>query len=432
MKKPLPAPTGIVVGELAVDGSCSAEVDGRKFVVLGALPGERVDIQPRRRSRGRVLGLATNVAESAAERVEPTCEVAGVCGGCSLMHMHHDAQLDLKTAWLRDELGDAQPEAWLEPLRGPVRAYRAKARLGARYVAKREEVLVGFREKLSGFVTDTRRCDVLAAPVGELIGPLRDLLCALDQARSIPQVEVAALEGHAALVVRHLEPLGEPDIVRLAEFADHHDLDVYLQPGGPDTVEPLPGRKARMLAYALPEFDITIEVRPSDFVQVNTALNRAMVSRVIELLDPRPHDRVMDLFCGVGNFGLAVARRAGAVVGCELVPSGIERAKANARRNGLSNITFEVRDLMADGLHETWQISADKVILDPPRSGAAAVVPALVSSEVERVVYVSCNPVTLARDTQALVAGGFSLARAGIMDMFPHTAHVESVALLER
>ncbi|MBS04484.1 MAG: 23S rRNA (uracil(1939)-C(5))-methyltransferase [Gammaproteobacteria bacterium] len=432
MKKPLPAPTGVVVGGQARDGSCSAEVDGRAFVVLGTLPGERVDIQPRRRSRGKVMGIAVNVTEAADDRVEPTCEVAGVCGGCSLMHMRHEAQLELKSGWLREELGDVQPDHWLPPLTGPVRAYRAKARLGARYVEKRGEVLVGFREKFSGFVTDTRRCDVLAAPVGELVGPLRDLLGALDNPRCIPQIEVAALGDRAALVVRHLEALGDPDLERLESFAVQHALDVYLQAGGPDTVRPLPEHEFRTLTYALPEFDVSIEVTPGDFVQVNTALNRSMVSQVMALLDPGPADSVADLFCGVGNFGLAAARRAGSVIGSDLVASGIDRARANAVRNALSNVQFEVRDLMADGLHESWQISANKVILDPPRSGAAAVVPALVSSKVERVVYVSCNPVTLARDTAKLVAGGFRLVSAGIMDMFPHTTHVESVALLER
>ena len=432
MKKPLPAPTGVVVGDLGVDGTCRASVEGREFVVFGALPGEQVDIQPRRKNRGRVHGIATAVTHHSADRVEPPCAVANQCGGCSLMHMRNERQLELKETWLRSELADVQPEAWLPPLTGPTRAYRAKARLGVRFVEKRGEVLVGFREKLSGFVTDTTRCDVLAAPAGELIGPLRDLIGALSEPRSVPQIEVTALGGHLVLVIRHMEALSDADHTLVAAFADTHDADVWLQPGGPATVAPMPGREPRQLSYVLPEADLTVNVAPGDFVQVNTGLNRAMVTLVTELLEPGPTDNVLDLFCGVGNFGLALARRAGSVLGCDVTPGGIERANANARSNGLSNASFEVRDLMADDLHETWQIAASKVILDPPRSGAKSVVPLVVRSEVERVVYVSCNPVTLARDTKALVEGGFRLTRAGIMDMFPHTTHVESVALLER
>lgn len=457
MKKPLPAPTGVDVGDLGADGTCSARVDGREFVVFGALPGERVDIQPRRKNRGRVHGIATAVTRHSADRVEPTCAVASQCGGCSLMHMRIERQHSLKQDWLRAELADVQPEVWLPPLTGPTRAYRAKARLGVRFVEKRGEVLVGFREKLSGFVTDTTRCDVLASPAGELIGPLRTLISALAEPRSVPQIEVTALEGHLVLVFRHLVALSASDLTLLAEFAARHDADIWLQPGGPDTVSPLPGSEPRQLSYTLPGSgltgsdltgsdltgsrltgsrltgsDLTMNVAPGDFVQVNTGLNRAMVAQVIELLEPGLSDSVLDLFCGVGNFGLAVARRAGSVLGCDVTPGGIERANANARSNGVSNASFEVRDLMADDLQETWQIAAGKVILDPPRSGAKSVVPLLVRSKVERVVYVSCNPVTLARDVRELVAGGFRLTRAGIMDMFPHTAHVESVAVLER
>ena len=432
MKKPLPAPTGIVVGEISVNGACSAHFDGRDFVVFGGLPGESVDIQARRKSRGRVHGIATAIQNPSPDRVAPRCGVADLCGGCSLMHMRRERQLAMKEQWLRTEFGEVQPNAWLPWLTGPTHGYRAKARLGVRFVEKRGEVLVGFREKLSGFVTDTRRCAVLAAPADELLGPLRELLNAMQDPRSVPQVEITALEGHLVLVIRHLEPFADEDLALLRAFARAHDADILIQPGGPATVKPLQGTSPRQLSYSLPEFDVTIEVSPADFVQVNTSLNRAMVACVVDLLELDPTDVVADLFCGVGNFGLAVARSAAKVIGCDAAPDSIARANANAARNGVSNAAFEIRDLMADDLHETWKLSAGKVILDPPRSGANAVVPLLVRSEVERVVYVSCNPVTLASDIKALVAGGFRLARAGIMDMFPHTAHVESVVLLER
>lgn len=419
------------MGELKVDGTCRVVADGRTYEVFGALGFETVTPVPRKRTRGKLLAIASDILNPSADRVQPTCDVAGTCGGCSLMHVSGRAQLKLKEDWLRRELAHEQVEM-LQPLEGPVRAYRAKARLGVRYVAAKERVLVGFREKLSGFVTDTVRCDVLAPPLGDLVTPLAEMIGKLGNPRCIPQVEVTALEGQAVLVFRHLEPFDAADEERLLAFAKTWGVHVYLQPAGPDTMSMLKGQPEVKLSYQLPRFGVTLNVSPGDFVQVNTGLNREMVGLAIDLLDCAPDDRVADLFCGIGNFGLAAATVVQRVAGFDSTASAIGRANDNAQMNGIGNARFEVRDLMAEDLSTTLVLDANKVILDPPRSGALAVSKLLVSSNVERVVYVSCNPVTLARDVNTLIAGGFELVKAGIMDMFPHTTHVESIALLTR
>ncbi|MGH2928231.1 MAG: 23S rRNA (uracil(1939)-C(5))-methyltransferase RlmD, partial [Solirubrobacteraceae bacterium] len=365
----------------------------------------------------------------------------GVCGGCALQHLAPEAQLALKEKELRDNLervARVECRNWLPPLRGPVWGYRRRARLGAKYVPKKGKVVVGFRERLAPYVADLTHCDVLAAPVGTLIQPLAQVLGTLDIRQHVPQIEVAVADGATALVLRVLRAPGEEDRGRLREFAARHRLRLYLQPGGLDSVEELTsgGSEGASLSYALAEFDLTLEFAATDFVQVNGAVNRALVSRAVELLKPASEARVLDLYCGLGNFTLALARSAGSVVGVEGEAGLVERARRNASRNGLGKVQFHAADLSRpQELQPGWLHGPyTHVLLDPPRVGAAPHLLAAIARLAPRLLlYISCHPGSLARDLGLLVhEHGFTLQSAGVVDMFPHTAHVESMALLER
>lgn len=421
---------------LSHDGRGVAHVAGKTLFIQGALPGERVRVAYQRLHSKFDEARTEAVLEASADRVAAHCPHFGVCGGCSLQHLAPVAQRALKEQTLLDNLrhfGGLAPEHVLPPLTGPEWSYRRKARLGVRYVAKKGGVLVGFREKGSGLLTDLERCDVLVESVGQRIRALRDLITALDAREQIPQVEMAEGDHATVLVFRNLVPLGPADRARLEAFGRACDLRIHLQPGGPDSVEPLTEADRVTLDYHLAEYDVTLTFQPTDFTQVNSELNDAMVARALELLDPRPEDRVLDLFCGLGNFTLPLARRAGTVVGVEGDEAMVARAEENARRNGLANATFHAADLSADFSSEPWAREGfAKVLLDPPRTGALEMVRHLPAFGARRVVYVSCNPATLARDAGVLVQeGGYRLVSAGIMDMFPHTTHVESIALFE-
>ncbi|MGH8297054.1 MAG: 23S rRNA (uracil(1939)-C(5))-methyltransferase RlmD, partial [Steroidobacteraceae bacterium] len=327
---------------------------------------------------------------------------------------------------------------WLPPLRGPVWGYRRRARLGAKYVPKKGKVVVGFRERLAPYVADVAQCDVLAAPVGTLIQPLALVLGTLDIRQHVPQIEVAVADGATALVLRVLRAPSEEDRGRLREFAARHGVRLYLQPGGLDSVEELTaGESAGVsLTYALADFDLALEFAPTDFVQVNGAVNRALVSRAVELLKPTSEARVLDLYCGLGNFTLALARSAGSVVGVEGEARLVERARHNACCNGVTNVEFHAADLSGPGeLQPGWLRGRyTHVLLDPPRVGAAPqMLAATARLAPQLLLYISCHPASLARDLGLLVhEHGFTLQSAGVVDMFPHTAHVESIALLER
>ena len=315
--------------------------------------------------------------------------------------------------------------------------YRRKARLGVRYVRARASVLVGFREKRNNFLTDIDRCVVLDPRIGERITPLRELLQGLDAYDRIAQVEVACGDDTAALVFRNMEALSERDRNRLIDFGQAHDLHIYLQPKGPDTVHriwPASGDASEeRLDYRLEAFDLTLRFHPMDFTQVNADINRAMINRAVDWLDVQPGERVLDLFCGLGNFTLPLARRGGQVVGVEGDEAMVRRGRENARLNGLDNVTFYGADLQGDFTREPWAREGfDKILIDPPRSGAEDVCRYLTAFGARRIVYVSCNPATLARDAGVMVRNGYRLVRAGVMDMFPHTTHVESIALFER
>jgi 23S rRNA (uracil1939-C5)-methyltransferase len=420
---------------------------GKTAFVAGALPGEIVSFERTRKHRQHDEARLLEVLRPSAERVTPRCEHFGVCGGCALQHLTPEAQLVLKEKELRDNLervARVQCASWLPPLRGPAWGYRRRARLGAKYVHKKGKVVVGFRERLAPYVADVAHCDVLASPVGALIQPLAQLLGALEIRQQVPQIEVAVAENAIALVLRVLRPPTEQDRDKLRDFAARQAVRLYLQTGGLDSVAeltnesyvPLPALERTPLQYTLPAFDLTLEFTPTDFVQVNGDLNRALVSRAVELLRPARESTVLDLYCGLGNFTLALARSAGRVVGVEGEAGLVERARQNAVRNGLDNVAFHLGDLSKPTeLPAAWLRGPyTHVLLDPPRVGAAPdVLAAIARLAPERVLYVSCHPGSLARDLGILVhEHGFLLESAGVVDMFPHTAHVESLALLRR
>jgi 23S rRNA (uracil1939-C5)-methyltransferase len=420
------------VESLAHEGRGVARVDGKAVFIDNALAGERVCARIVRRHRRYDEAVATEIMEPAPQRVAARCPHFSICGGCSLQHLDPAAQIGHKQAMLLDQLahvGKVQPARLLPPLTGPLWGYRRRARLGVRHVPKKGGVLVGFREKASNFLAEITGCEVLDPGVGRLIQPLRGAIGDLSIADRIPQIEVAVGDRGAALTFRHLAPLLPADRQRLAEFGQSHDIAIYLQPGGNDTVAPLWPEVPAPLAYELPAHGVVIEFLPLDFIQVNGAINIAAIDRAIELLDLGASDHVLEFFCGLGNFSLPMARRVARVVGLEGDRGLVERARANAVRNGIANAEFIAADLSVAAVPAG---GFNKVLLDPPRSGALELVRRLDLAGVERLLYVSCNPATLARDAGVLVRErGMTLAAAGIMDMFPHTAHVESIALFQ-
>lgn len=423
------------VQSLSHEGRGVALVGGKTTFVEGALPGERVRMRYARR-RGRFdEGVALEILQEGAGRVPPRCPHAGICGGCGLQHLHPEAQIRHKQAVLLEQLGHiggVAPEAVLAPLTGPLWGYRHKARLAVKFVPGKGGVLVGFRERAGPYVADIHSCVVLHPSVGERLPALRELVTGLSVARALPQIEVAVGDERTALVFRHLQPLSDADRVRLQAFATDTGIRVFLQPGGLDSVHPLAPADAPPLSYRLPAFNLELQFSPVDFTQINAAINRAMVDRVVGLMDPGPEDAVLDLFCGLGNFSLPLARRAGRVVGVEGDPGLVERARANARHNGIDNAEFQAQDLTGDLERGHLAGGYSQVLLDPPRTGALEAVQRLSLAEVRRLVYVSCNPATLARDAGVLVRErGLRLRAAGVMDMFPHTRHVESLAVFE-
>ena len=410
--------------------------DGKAAFVAGALPGERIRFRRVRRHRQHDDAELLEVLEPSADRVAPKCAHFGVCGGCALQHLSPEAQLDIKQTELRDNLervGKVTPREWLPPLRGPVWNYRRRARLGAKFVTKKDRVVVGFRERLAPYVAEVHTCEVLADPVGKLIAPIAAMLNELSIRQRIPQIEAAVADNVVALVLRVLDPPSPDDLDKLRAFAQLHAVRFYLQTGGLDSVTPLDGG-GEALRYGLPQFDVQLEFTPTDFVQINAQINQALVGRAVELLGLTPDSSVLDLFCGLGNFTLALARSAGRAVGVEGEKGLVERARHNANLNGIGNADFHLADLgKALDPNLPWlKESYTHVLLDPPRAGASEVLASISRLNPQRVLYISCHPGSLARDLGLLVnEHGMSLVAAGVMDMFPHTTHVESMAILE-
>lgn len=419
------------------DGDAQA---GKTVFVSGALPGERVMAKQTAKSRHFDEAITVDVLSASADRVQPRCPHFGTCGGCVLQHLAEDKQIQSKQQVLIDNLqriGHVQPGALLPPLTDAAWGYRRKGRLSVRRVEKKDKTLVGFREADPRFVADLSVCYTVIPQIGERIGAIAALVDALDGRRDIPQIEFIAGDATVALVFRHLLPLSDRDRETLSAFARAQDFAIFLQPGGIDSVQALwPDDSMQApapLSFALPRWNIELKFRPLDFIQVNAGLNQHMIARTLELLDVQPDDRVLDLFCGLGNFTLPLARVAREVVGVEGEAGLVARARENAAHNNLANVQFHAADLAQDLSGLSWMRAGfDKLLLDPPRSGADAVLKQLSLKGLKRIVYVSCHPGSLARDAGYLVNDrGWKLKTAGVMDMFPHTAHVESIAVFE-
>ncbi|MGH8177105.1 MAG: 23S rRNA (uracil(1939)-C(5))-methyltransferase RlmD [Steroidobacter sp.] len=426
------------VTDLSHEGRGVAHVDGKTVFIEDALPGERVEWVRFKRGRNFDEGRLERVIESSPDRVTPQCAHFGVCGGCALQHLSTTKQLEFKQQQLSEALtriGRATPAEILPPLQAGVWNYRRRARLAARWVPKKNRTVVGFRERSAPYIADLKGCAVLRPPADKLIEPLSLLASALSVRNRLPQIEVAVADNAVALVVRVLEPLTPADRELLEQFGRDHDVRIYLQPGGYETVAPLM-QNLPALEYRLPAFDLTLQFEPTDFVQVNGELNAKMIERAVELLHPSAGESVLDLFCGLGNFSLPLARSGAHIVGVEGDANLIARARANAERNGLtSNTEFFTANLADESsAAASWAARRyEKVLLDPPRAGAKEVLSIIARSGATTVLYISCHPGSLARDAGILVhEHGYRLKAAGVMDMFPHTTHVESAALFER
>lgn len=406
--------------------------EGKVVFVEGALPGEEVAFELLGRKPKFEVGRVTAVLRESSHRATPRCPHFGVCGGCSLQHADPRTQMAAKQRWLEENLariGKVAPETMLPIVYGEQWGYRRRARLGARLVPKKGGVLVGFREKRSSYLADMRECHVLPAEISQLIPHLRNLLQHLSVRARVPQIEVAVGDDAAVLVLRHLDPLTDEDRALLKVFAQDHGIHVWLQPGGPETARPFEPPQSE-LHYDLPEFGVRLAFGPTDFTQVNAGINRVLVARAVRLLDPQPGERVADLFCGLGNFSLPLARRGAQVIGFEGSAALVERARRNAAANGLV-AQFEVMNLFQPDLAPFCPFA--KILIDPPREGAIEIVKSLLDDWPRRIVYVSCDPATLARDAGVLThTKGFRLSAAGVVNMFPHTAHVESIAVFDR
>mgnify|MGYP001814007401 FL=1 len=426
-------PVETEIESLSHDGRGVARIDGKAIFIAGALAGETVKFLYTRKHSKYDEGKTVEVLQAAENRVEPKCQHFSICGGCSLMHLSPEAQLQLKQNTLTEHLshfGGLEPAQWLAPLKGPLWGYRRKARLGVKHVPKKERVLVGFREKGSPYLALLDQCEVLDQRVGSRLAELGEMIADLEAYNRIAQIEVAMDDDNVALIFRNLDSLSEADQQALVDYGQKNKLWIYLQSGGPDTVTPL-WPVSPQLSYQ-PEADLTLNFEPNDFTQVNADINKDMIQRAIELLELKDQDRVLDLFCGLGNFTLPLAKRVGQVIGVEGDAALVKHAENNAIKNKLDNALFEQADLTQTELKDyAWaKLGFNKILLDPPRSGAFEVLHQLAALGAERIVYVSCNPATLARDAGELVSNhGYKLVSAGIMDMFPHTSHVESIAL---
>jgi 23S rRNA (uracil1939-C5)-methyltransferase len=427
----------LLIESLDHEGRGVAHHQGKAIFVDGALPGEIVEASPYRKKPSFELATLSKVLKASAMRTDPQCAYFGICGGCSLQHVDARAQVAAKQRVLEDNLwhiGKVEPEQVLPAIHGPAWGYRHRARFSVRHVAKKGGTLVGFREKRSSYVTDMRSCEVMPQQISALLPALRESLAQLSIRGHVPQVEVALGETVDVLVLRILRALSTEDETLLRQFAERHAVQLYLQPQGPDTAHAFHPPLAADLYYTLPEFDLKIRFTPTDFTQVNHEINRILVRRALTLLAPRSGEHVADMFCGIGNFSLAIARSGANVTGIEGSAALVKRAAENAAANGLAGSTrFAKMDLFKiDAAALAALGRCDRMLIDPPRDGAVELVKSIGENAPARIVYVSCNPATLARDAGLLVqTKGYRLSGAGVINMFPHTSHVESIAVFD-
>lgn len=445
----------VTIESLDQEGRGVAHADGKVIFIEGALTGETVSYSSYRRKSSFEQAQVTEIHKAASMRVQPKCMHFGVCGGCSMQHLDAVAQVAVKQRILEDSLwhiGKVKAETILPPIHGQTWGYRERARISVRHVIKKGKTLVGFHEKRSSFVADMQSCEILTPKISALIPLLAELIGSLSIRDKLPQIEVAVGENVDVLVLRVMEPPSSEDEAALRAFAGQHEIQFWLQSGGPDTFVPFHPLNAPQLSYSLPEFGITMPYAPGEFTQVNSALNRVMVGRAVRLLDPQPGERIADFFCGLGNFTLPIARSGAQVVGIEGSDALVARARQNAAFNGLDKDSLSLRgrggegaEFAATNLFEMTEEAFamlgkfDKLLIDPPRDGALELVKSMgcgngdSGNAPRRIVYVSCSPATLARDAQVLVQiHGYSLKAAGVMNMFPHTSHVESIAVFDR
>ena len=425
------------INDLTHDGRGVGLRDGKTVFISGALPSETVTYRIRQRKRKHEEAEVVEVLQASDQRVEPGCASYRLCGGCALQHLSAEGQIEYKQNGLLNnfrKIGKVEPQVVLPSLTASVWGYRSKARLGVRYVHKKEKVLVGFREKFSHFLAEIDSCPVLDARVGEHLLEIGDAIRQTSAHREIPQIEVAVAENAVAMIFRHLKPLNHADQQVLIELGQKLNYQIFLQPKGPNTVHCIwPSQTPDQLKYHLNDFGLQLNFRATDFTQVNTAINQQMVKRAVEFLQLDGSETVLDLFCGLGNFSLPIARQAKHVIGVEGEQAMVERASDNAKLNNIENVEFHTANLFEDFSALPWVKPVDKMLIDPPRSGAIQIAEQIKRFKPKLIVYVSCDPATLARDAGELVNNqGYKLMKAGVMDMFPHTTHVESIAVFEK
>ena len=437
-------PLATTITSLSHDGRGIASINGKTTFISYALPDEEIDFIYTAKHGKYDEGQMTKVHKSSPHRVAAKCQHFGVCGGCCLQHLDPQQQILLKQQTLLEQLqhfGNVEPEEILAPLTGSIWNYRHKARLGVRYVAKKEKVLIGFRETNGRYIADIQYCEILHSSVAALFTPLQNLISKLSIYNEIPQIEVAVGDTITVLIFRHLKPCSNEDKTLIIEFANTHKLRIYLQSKGLDTtflfadgVSAAEKNHSELLEYNFPEYQIKFLFHPQDFSQVNIEINRQMIQRAIDLLQPNKQDKILDLFCGFGNFTLPLARQCENIIGIEGNHIAVERAKYNAEVNKIYNAQFYCADLIQNMVSANWaQQTFSKILLDPPRTGALEIIQNIDRFKAQSILYISCNPATLARDAGELVhRHHYRLRKAGVMDMFPHTAHVESIALFEK
>ncbi len=434
-QRQLPEPFEVTIEGLSHEGRGICHHNGKIVFVFAALPGEVVRIQINKTTRKYSEASVVEVISASPDRIQPHCPNFSVCGGCSMQHVSSQTQLKLKQQSLREMIEHAgiQVGQWLPPLTTVPWGYRRKARLGVKYVIKKQRLLIGFRERNKPYLADMQQCPILLEQVGQQLPLLMDLISGLQARETIPQIEVAADDEHCMLVLRHLKPLSDTDLQQLTQFARDNDFWIQLQPGAADSVIPLYPEQQVLRFKPLRDADLSIRFKPGDFTQVNADINQQMVQQALQFLNLQPEDRVLDLFCGLGNFTLPMARLASQVIGVEGDEAMVLRARENALEHGLENTAYYVSDLTKIDASAPWMKQKfDKILLDPPRSGAFEMVEHLSAMQAKTIVYVSCQPSSLVRDARILCDAGYDLDYLGVMDMFPQTAHVESMAVFNK